>query len=463
MNSSRRIFQVHCPSCLTEFPIDSAKLPEKGVAAICSVCLRVFPVYHPQSDGHYGGVDDFIPAASAASAVAVEDEVVDLEIGIPETEGESELSEEPVLEEFEVVSEWPGDDQPVAIDGEAAEVDDRTAGVEWAEEEFEEEEIDLPPALEEVPEPSADEEETFTDAESEAPGSPPGTEEPEVAAEIDGREPVEDADHPFEVTEDSFAELSEDSNLGLEGSSGDIATESEPDDSTLEVPDEVLQEPEWEVEAAQVAEEEPITLDAEEALDEEPISLDVDEVVPEDAADEGIPDTVVEEVTSESVIEEVEAEDRAVEGSVEAPVDPEPEVVEAFEPPESPAPPAPEKPAFEDLSSFTNEVLAEAESTFPPPVEKVRPAPEKVERFGRRDPHERARHLARVLVSDIIAYYPVRYQESLARRTLPEDFADEIQKSYREYVDQVGSEMAESTPYFVDALNHVLGRGEKFF
>jgi hypothetical protein len=137
---------------------------------------------------------------------------------------------------------------------------------------------------------------------------------------------------------------------------------------------------------------------------------------------------------------------------------------------ESPSPeveeeaPGAAEPGIEDLSSFTNEVLAEA-SAAPeaPQVERAPPTPERVERFGRRDPHERARHLARVLVSDIIAYYPVRYQESLARRTLQEDFADEIQKSYREYVDQVGLEIAESTPYFVDALNHVLGRGEKFF
>jgi len=81
-------------------------------------------------------------------------------------------------------------------------------------------------------------------------------------------------------------------------------------------------------------------------------------------------------------------------------------------------------------------------------------------RFGRRDPHERARHLARVLVSDIIAYYPERYRESFERGTLQDDFRDEVEKSRKEYVDQVGSELANSTDYFQDALNHVLGQGK---
>jgi len=74
------------------------------------------------------------------------------------------------------------------------------------------------------------------------------------------------------------------------------------------------------------------------------------------------------------------------------------------------------------------------------------------DRFGRRDPIDRARRLARVLVSDILSYYPVRYQESRARGTLREDFADEVRKSWREYVDQVGEEVARSTPFFDEAL-----------
>jgi predicted Zn finger-like uncharacterized protein len=81
-------------------------------------------------------------------------------------------------------------------------------------------------------------------------------------------------------------------------------------------------------------------------------------------------------------------------------------------------------------------------------------------RFGKRDPHERARHLARVLVSDIIAYHPDRHRDSLAAGTLEADFRDEIGKSWKEYVDQVGAEMAEGTPYFDEAVTEILGAKE---
>jgi len=83
--------------------------------------------------------------------------------------------------------------------------------------------------------------------------------------------------------------------------------------------------------------------------------------------------------------------------------------------------------------------------------------------FGRRDPHDKARRLARVLVSDMITYNPDRHAQALARGTLSDDFEDEIAKSWEEYVDQVGRDMAESTDYWTNALNDVLARGEKVF
>jgi len=304
VSTSSRIFHVQCPSCATEFPIDPAKLPARGVAAICSVCMRVFPVHHP-------------PAEEAAT------EVTEFPISVPVS--------------FE--------------SGIASDSDEREGLLEAY---------------------AFDEEVTFIDLDAEL---ETGVAEPESEAGIE-------------------IEAEGDSMIGLE-------TEPEVDAGPGDPP------------AIDLANADPILLDVEVAASEA--------------------DGLAEEKPSDA-------------GTVPAPA-----------PPEAVSPPS--RPVFEDLSSFTNEVLAGSG----PDVERTRPAPEKLERFGRRDPHERARHLARVLVSDIIAYYPVRYQESLARRTIPEDFADEIQKSYREYVDQVGVEMAESTPYFTEALNHVLGRGEKFF
>jgi len=83
--------------------------------------------------------------------------------------------------------------------------------------------------------------------------------------------------------------------------------------------------------------------------------------------------------------------------------------------------------------------------------------------FGRRDPHEKARRLARVLVSDMIMYNPERHVRALENDTLEEDFEEEIEKSWKEYVDQVGPEMAAETRYFTDALNEILAKGEPVF
>lgn len=83
--------------------------------------------------------------------------------------------------------------------------------------------------------------------------------------------------------------------------------------------------------------------------------------------------------------------------------------------------------------------------------------------FGKRDPHEKARRLARVLVSDMIMYNPERHARALENDTLEDDFEDEIEKSWKEYVEQVGPEMASDTTYFTDALNDILAKGEPVF
>jgi hypothetical protein len=83
--------------------------------------------------------------------------------------------------------------------------------------------------------------------------------------------------------------------------------------------------------------------------------------------------------------------------------------------------------------------------------------------FGKRDPKDKARRLARVLVSDMTMYNADRHQRALANGTLKQDFEDEIAKSWREYVEQVGEEMATQNPFWADALNDVLAKGQKIF
>jgi len=93
------------------------------------------------------------------------------------------------------------------------------------------------------------------------------------------------------------------------------------------------------------------------------------------------------------------------------------------------------------------------------------PAEEKkhVNPFLARDPRQKARRLARALVSDMIVYQPEKRQQALAQGNLKAAFEDEILKSWQEYVEQVGEELANSTPYWNEALNEILAGGQTVF
>lgn len=90
-------------------------------------------------------------------------------------------------------------------------------------------------------------------------------------------------------------------------------------------------------------------------------------------------------------------------------------------------------------------------------------AARRVNPFQSNDPSQKARRLARALVSDLIAYNPQRREEGLRAGNLKELFRDEIRKSWDEYVEQVGAPIAEGTTHFQDALNDVLAGGRKVF
>lgn len=83
--------------------------------------------------------------------------------------------------------------------------------------------------------------------------------------------------------------------------------------------------------------------------------------------------------------------------------------------------------------------------------------------FLRADPSQRARRLARALVSDLVAYHPQKREEGLRDGTLRQMFREEIKKSYEEYVEQVGRDVAEGAPHFQDALNEILAGGRRLF
>jgi hypothetical protein len=177
-----------------------------------------------------------------------------------------------------------------------------------------------------------------------------------------------------------------------------------------------------------------------------------EDVVPEDVGfvEEGIDDAVdsavsvgdaaasVADTTAELADTAVEEFDSAVE-----------EVEEELEIAAEEAVSGAEEPTFGALDEVG--VSLETPPEAPPPL------------FGKRDPKEKAQRLARVLVSDIILYNPDRHHIATESGRVKEEFEEEIQKSWNEYVEQVGEEIANTTSFFNDALNEILAKGEEIF
>ena len=101
-------------------------------------------------------------------------------------------------------------------------------------------------------------------------------------------------------------------------------------------------------------------------------------------------------------------------------------------------------------------------------AQPVRPSSEPREReaprpFAAPDAAERAARLARVLVSDMIRYHPRRYDRAHEKGTIKQEFAEEVRRSWSEYVRRVGQDLAHESRYFQDELNATLARGERLF
>lgn len=112
--------------------------------------------------------------------------------------------------------------------------------------------------------------------------------------------------------------------------------------------------------------------------------------------------------------------------------------------------------------SFAAPVAIPAATPAPPEPRKTGPL-RPVNPFLVQDPKQKARRLARALISDMLVYHPEKRQQGIRDGTLPQLFKDEIEKSWLEYVEQVGKDMAESTPFWTDALNEILSGGKKLF
>jgi len=96
------------------------------------------------------------------------------------------------------------------------------------------------------------------------------------------------------------------------------------------------------------------------------------------------------------------------------------------------------------------------------PESKSKAKPKKGKKRGRSD-DDRAKRLARVLVSDILCYNQDKRDQALQDGTLMTVLGGEIKKSWELYKEKIGPEMASSTNYFKEALNEILADGQEVF
>ena len=122
-----------------------------------------------------------------------------------------------------------------------------------------------------------------------------------------------------------------------------------------------------------------------------------------------------------------------------------------------------------EMAAPEAEMAAPEAETAAPEAEMAAPEPSKPAvqgfTFGKRDPTDKAKRLARVLVSDMIMYNAERHQSALAAGTLVQDFEEEIDKSWKEYVEQVGEDLAngDGRQFWTQALNDILAKGQEVF
>jgi predicted Zn finger-like uncharacterized protein len=112
-------------------------------------------------------------------------------------------------------------------------------------------------------------------------------------------------------------------------------------------------------------------------------------------------------------------------------------------------------------AAVSDRAPAHAPETAAAPPEA--PAPAGRRRPAGRSKDDRAKRLARVLVSDILIYNRERRDDALADGTLMTALGEEIKKSWELYKEKVGPDVASSTNYFKEALNEILADGQEVF
>src|SRR5260370_30755264 len=113
--------------------------------------------------------------------------------------------------------------------------------------------------------------------------------------------------------------------------------------------------------------------------------------------------------------------------------------------PAAPPPPPPPKPAAAPVAAATPPAAGGggAGAGAGPAQRKTGPL-RAVNPFMVQDPKQKARRLARALISDMLVYHPEKPQQRSRDGNFPQLFKDEIAKSWLGDIERVGQEMAET-------------------
>ncbi len=114
------------------------------------------------------------------------------------------------------------------------------------------------------------------------------------------------------------------------------------------------------------------------------------------------------------------------------------------------------------------EVPKEKVPEAPPPREaEPKPAPPSAEEMSEEDIkwHKRAKRLAKALASDLVLYNQDKVEQGLreGKEALARLLGSEIRRSWEYYCQQIPKHIVESTDYFKEQLNNIVGKGREIF
>ena len=77
--------------------------------------------------------------------------------------------------------------------------------------------------------------------------------------------------------------------------------------------------------------------------------------------------------------------------------------------------------------------------------------------------HDRARRLAKALASDLVLYNRDKVEQGLREGTFVKLLGSEIRRSWEYYCQQIPKHIVESSDYFKEQLNNIVGKGKQIF